>query len=96
MVVGEAADGTAAVELTQKLKPDLVLMDLMMPIMDGLTAIEEIMAHSPTRSWSFLPVSGIGTSTTPLPPSKEELWMSWPSRKASPPTPFPPASPRTS
>lgn len=48
IVVGEAADGAGAIELTRKLKPDLVLMDLMMPIMDGLTAIEEIMAHSPT------------------------------------------------
>ncbi len=48
VVVGEAADGAGAVELAKTLKPDLILMDLMMPIMDGLTAIEEIMAHVPT------------------------------------------------
>lgn len=48
VVVGEAVDGAGAVELAKALKPDLILMDLMMPIMDGLTAIEEIMAHVPT------------------------------------------------
>ena len=41
-VVGEAADGAAAVEITEQLQPDVVLMDLRMPGMDGLQAIEKI------------------------------------------------------
>lgn len=41
-VIGEAADGAEAVRLTGVLKPDVVLMDLMMPVMDGITAIREI------------------------------------------------------
>lgn len=36
--VGEAADGSQAVELCQKLRPDVVLMDLVMPVMDGAAA----------------------------------------------------------
>jgi two-component system chemotaxis response regulator CheB len=47
-VVAEACDGQQAVELTLSLKPDLVVMDLLMPVLDGLDAIEEIMALSPT------------------------------------------------
>jgi len=47
-VVGEAADGSDAVTLTERLKPDLVIMDIMMPVMDGLDAIEIIMAQTPT------------------------------------------------
>ncbi|MBU5637293.1 chemotaxis-specific protein-glutamate methyltransferase CheB [Geomonas sp. Red69] len=47
-VVGEACDGRQAVELAQALKPDLVIMDLLMPVLDGLDAIEEIMALCPT------------------------------------------------
>ena len=39
-VVGEAADGEAAIELTRQLLPDLVIMDITMPKMDGLTAAE--------------------------------------------------------
>ena len=41
-VIGEAADGLKAVELTRKLKPDLVIMDIKMPEMDGITAAKLI------------------------------------------------------
>lgn len=44
-VVGEAADGQKAVELTRSLEPDLVLMDIKMPILDGISAAEEIAAE---------------------------------------------------
>ncbi|WP_224982080.1 chemotaxis-specific protein-glutamate methyltransferase CheB [Geomonas agri] len=47
-VVGEACDGREAMQLTQALHPDLVIMDLLMPVLDGLDAIEEIMAVCPT------------------------------------------------
>ena len=41
-VVGEADNGEKAVQLAEELKPDLVLMDVKMPVMDGITAAEEI------------------------------------------------------
>jgi response regulator NasT len=41
-VVGEASDGENAIELTRELKPDLVVMDITMPRMDGLSAAEII------------------------------------------------------
>jgi DNA-binding NarL/FixJ family response regulator len=41
-VVGEANDGAAGVEAVLRERPDVVLMDLRMPVMDGLTAIEKI------------------------------------------------------
>src|SRR5262249_11549601 len=40
-VVGEAADGNAALELFDKTTPDLVLLDINMPVMDGITALKE-------------------------------------------------------
>lgn len=46
-VVGEATNGKEAVELTAKLKPDVVLMDLVMPIMDGIQATKKIKAQHP-------------------------------------------------
>ena len=41
-VVGEAADGDAAIQLAEDLKPDLVILDIVMPKTDGLTAAEAI------------------------------------------------------
>lgn len=46
-LVGEAADGAEALRLCQELNPDVVLMDLRMPSMDGLTAIEELTRVQP-------------------------------------------------
>ena len=41
-LVGEAVDGEEAVEMAKKLKPDVIIMDLIMPRKDGVTAINEI------------------------------------------------------
>ncbi len=41
-VVGEANDGTQAIEKFKELRPDLVTMDITMPEMDGITALKEI------------------------------------------------------
>lgn len=47
-VVGEAEDGKQAIELCTRLRPDVVTMDMMMPVMTGLAATEYIMAYCPT------------------------------------------------
>ncbi len=46
-IVGEAADGAEAVRKAHELKPDVVLMDLLMPVMDGITAIGAIRRELP-------------------------------------------------
>lgn len=46
-LVGEASDGAEALRLCQTLRPAVVLMDLRMPNMDGLTAIEKLKAEQP-------------------------------------------------
>ncbi len=47
-VVGEAIDGSQALELCQALRPDVVTMDMILPEMSGLAATEQIMAFCPT------------------------------------------------
>jgi DNA-binding NarL/FixJ family response regulator len=46
-IIGEAADGAAALALALALQPDVVLMDIEMPIMDGLTAAAALRAAVP-------------------------------------------------
>jgi DNA-binding NarL/FixJ family response regulator len=47
LVVGDAADGVAAVRETRRLDPDVVLMDVRMPVLDGLEATRQLMAGRP-------------------------------------------------
>lgn len=50
IVVGQAANGQEAIDQYQALKPDLVLLDITMPVMDGLTALKEIMTKDPSAT----------------------------------------------
>ncbi|NTV65298.1 MAG: response regulator, partial [Oscillochloris sp.] len=47
-VVGEAADGREAIARTAELKPDLITLDVRMPVMDGVETTRQIMAYQPT------------------------------------------------
>jgi DNA-binding NarL/FixJ family response regulator len=46
-VVGEAANGKAAIERAGELQPDVVLLDLTMPLLDGIDAIPQVLARAP-------------------------------------------------
>lgn len=47
-LVGEATDGNEAAQLAKKLKPDVVLLDIIMPNKSGIEAAKEISAHDPS------------------------------------------------
>ena len=49
-IAGEAENGAKAVEKYAELKPDLVLMDITMPVMDGIEALKKIKASDPNAS----------------------------------------------
>ena len=63
-VVGEAKDGKEGVDLTQKLHPDVITMDVEMPVMDGITAVKEIMAKCPTPILMFSSLTFEGANST--------------------------------
>jgi CheY-like chemotaxis protein len=59
-LVIEAEDGKQAIDIAGTQKPDLILMDMMMPKMDGLTACHAIKKNSETKSIPIVMVTAIG------------------------------------
>jgi DNA-binding NarL/FixJ family response regulator len=60
-VVGEADNGETAVREVLRLKPDIVVMDIMMPVKDGITATREILATMPETKILILTTSTVST-----------------------------------
>ncbi|NOY66349.1 MAG: chemotaxis response regulator protein-glutamate methylesterase [Gammaproteobacteria bacterium] len=63
-VVGQAADGREAIKKTQELKPDVITMDIEMPVMDGITSVRRIMAIQPTPILMFSSLTHEGAQST--------------------------------
>lgn len=88
-VIGEAPDGKAAIELCQRLRPDVVTMDMMLPLMTGVAATEYIMAYCPTpilivsastqrgelfRTYDALAAGAVDVLDKPLGDELDEEW----------------------
>jgi CheY-like chemotaxis protein len=56
-VVIRAADGQEAVEMAARARPDLILMDVSLPVMDGLEATRRIRAHAETQTIPIIAVT---------------------------------------
>ena len=63
-VIGQAANGEEAVRMVAELKPDVVTMDIEMPVMDGITATRKIMAATPTPIIMFSSLTTDGAKPT--------------------------------
>ncbi|CAM5652872.1 DNA-binding response regulator [Streptomyces avidinii] len=62
-VVGEAEDGETAVRLAAETRPDVILMDIRMPGIDGITATERILSASASASASAAPTTSADTAS---------------------------------
>lgn len=64
VVVGEASNGMEAVEKARLLRPDVIIMDVSMPVMDGVTAVRKIMDERPTHILMFSSLTTKGAQAT--------------------------------
>ncbi len=61
-ISGEAKTGIEALDMVLKLKPDVILMDMEMPLMDGMTALQHLMIHCPTPTIMLSSLTPEGTT----------------------------------
>jgi two-component system, chemotaxis family, protein-glutamate methylesterase/glutaminase len=88
-LVGEASDGKQAIEICRMSRPDIITMDMMMPMMSGLAATEYIMAHCPTpilmvsastnrgelfKIYEALAAGAVDVLEKPLDSEPDEVW----------------------
>lgn len=88
-IVGEADDGKSAIELCRAIRPDVVTLDMMLPVMSGLAATEYIMAYCPTpilivsastnrgelfRTYDALAAGAVDALDKPLGDDHDEDW----------------------
>lgn len=57
-IIGEASDGQEGVNKYKELKPDIVTLDITMPVMDGLTALKEIVQENPDAKVIMITAAG--------------------------------------
>ena len=63
-VVGIAGNGEQAVQMTAEYKPDVITMDVEMPVMDGISAVRQIMQQRPTPILMFSAATQVGAQAT--------------------------------
>lgn len=63
-VIGFAFNGQEAVEKAEQLTPDVITMDVEMPVMDGISAVKKIMQQSPTAILMFSSATHVGAKAT--------------------------------
>lgn len=61
-IAGEAQNGIEALDLILKTDPDVILLDVEMPVMDGMTALQHLMIHRPTPTIMFSSLTDEGTA----------------------------------
>ena len=61
-VIGEATNGIEALDMVLKLNPDVIVMDMEMPLMDGMTSLQHLMIHKPTPTIMFSSLTREGTA----------------------------------
>lgn len=61
-IVGEAQNGIEALEMILKTSPDVILLDMEMPLMDGMTALQHLMIHRPIPTIMFSSLTEEGTA----------------------------------
>lgn len=62
LIAGEATNGIEALEMILKLRPDVILLDMEMPVMDGMTTLQHLMIHTPTPTIMLSSLSKKGTA----------------------------------
>lgn len=61
-IIGEAVNGIEALDMILKRKPDVIIMDMEMPLMDGVTSLQHLMIHKPTPTIMVSSLTSEGTA----------------------------------